>query len=412
MLQKTPISFDVSVWELFSPLLCGARLVLARPGGHRDAAYLVDLIGRRGITLAHFVPSMLHSFLAEPDLGPCRRLRRVVTSGEALPAELARRFAERLDARLDNLYGPTEAAIEVTWWRSDARRDQEAVPIGRPVSNTAIRIVDRSVSPLPIGVAGELMIGGTPVARGYFARPGLSAERFVPDPLAATPGARLYRTGDLARHQASGEIHFLGRLDHQLKIRGFRVELGEIEEILGRHPGVREAVVLPGGGEDGGAPTHLGACLVAASAEAPGVESLREHLARDLPHYMIPARFFVLDQLPRTASGKVDRSALLARASGVSAAIASKKPYVAPESPAEERLCEIFSEVLGQEEIGVQDNFFELGGHSLAATEVVGHIRDAFAVEIGVRRLFEHPTVAQLAEAVEEAILDEICREP
>ncbi len=244
VLQKTPFSFDVSVWEFFWPLLTGARLVLARPGGHRDPSYLVDLIGRERVTVLHFVPSMLQAFLEEPDLAPCRSLRLVVASGEALPPGLARRFHERLDARLENLYGPTEAAVDVTSWRCLPRSDAPSVPIGRPIANTRIHLLDGSLGPVPAGVPGELYIGGANVGRGYLGRPALTAERFVPDPFAVRPGARLYRTGDLARHLPDGAIEFLGRIDHQVKLRGFRIELGEIEAVLASHPAVRECVTL------------------------------------------------------------------------------------------------------------------------------------------------------------------------
>jgi pristinamycin I synthase 3 and 4 len=266
VLQKTPFSFDVSVWEFFWPLLTGARLVLARPGGHRDPGYLVDLIGRERVTVLHFVPSMLQAFLEEPDLAPCRSLRLVVASGEALPPGLARRCHERLDARLENLYGPTEAAVDVTSWRCRPQTDAPSVPIGRPIANTRIHLLDGSLGPVPAGVPGELYIGGANVGRGYLGRPALTAERFVPDPFAERPGARLYRTGDLARHLPDGAVEFLGRIDHQVKLRGFRIELGEIEAVLASHLAVRECVALVR--EDQPGDPRLVAYVVESSADA------------------------------------------------------------------------------------------------------------------------------------------------
>jgi FkbM family methyltransferase len=244
VLQKTPFSFDVSVWEFFWPLLRGARLVLARPGGHLDPAYLVRLIDEQKITTVHFVPSMLQVFLQAPRVEDCLTLRRVISSGEALPAELAERFFQRLKAELHNLYGPTEAAVDVTAWACLSEDRRQRVPIGRPIANIQIHILDGQLEPVPVGVAGELHIGGVGLARGYLNRPGLTAEKFIPDPFSTEPGARLYRTGDLARRLHDGEIDFLGRIDHQVKIRGNRVELGEVEAALASHPSVREALVV------------------------------------------------------------------------------------------------------------------------------------------------------------------------
>ena len=246
VLQKTPFCFDVSVWEFFWPLLVGARLVVARPGGHQDARYLARLIQEEGITTLHFVPSMLQAFLEEPEAAGCRALRRVVCSGEALAPELVRRFFERLPVgpELHNLYGPTEAAVDVSWWACTPADAGRGVPIGRPIANLTLTVVDRELRPVPVGVPGELLIGGVGLARGYHGRPDLTAEKFVPDPFAATPGARLYRTGDLCRRLPDGALDYLGRIDYQVKVRGFRIELGEIEAALAAHPAVREAAVL------------------------------------------------------------------------------------------------------------------------------------------------------------------------
>jgi len=235
VLQKTPFSFDVSVWEFFWPLMTGARLVVAQPGGHQDSAYLVQLIREQAITTLHFVPSMLQVFLDEPDLTALSCLRQVMCSGEALPFELQERFYSRLECQLHNLYGPTEAAVDVTFWACERDGTRRIVPIGRPIANTQIHVVDAGWQPTPVGVPGELLIGGVGLARGYLGRPELTADKFVPDPFSLSSGARLYRTGDLARWLPDGSIEYLGRLDHQVKLRGFRIELGEIEATLAEH---------------------------------------------------------------------------------------------------------------------------------------------------------------------------------
>ncbi|MGB5633344.1 MAG: amino acid adenylation domain-containing protein, partial [Waterburya sp.] len=244
VLQKTPFSFDVSIWEFFWPLLAGARLVIARPDGHKDSAYLVRLIIQEAITTLHFVPSMLQIFLEEPTLDQCHSLKRVICSGEALPVALRDRFFDRLDAELHNLYGPTEAAIDVTFWQCQCDRDSATVPIGRPIANTQIYILDPALKPVPVGEAGELHIGGIGVGRGYLNRPELTAQKFIDDPFSARSGARLYKTGDLARYLPDGIIEYIGRIDHQVKVRGFRIELGEIEAACYQYPEVREAVVI------------------------------------------------------------------------------------------------------------------------------------------------------------------------
>src|SRR6185436_16246765 len=244
VLQKTPFSFDVSVWEFFWPLLAGARLVVARPGGHQDPGYLAEVIEREGITTLHFVPSMLQAFVSDAPAERCASLRRVICSGEALPFDLTERFFARFGAQLHNLYGPTEAAVDVTWWpcaRGDVRG---LVPIGRAIANTRLYVVDRELRPVPVGVAGELWLGGVQLARGYLGRAELTAGKLVPDPFRGEPGERSYRTGDLVRWLADGTVEYLGGIDHQVKVRGFRIELEEIEAALAAHPGVRQAVVV------------------------------------------------------------------------------------------------------------------------------------------------------------------------
>ncbi len=278
VLQKTPFSFDVSVWEFFWPLMSGARLVVARPGGHQDPSYLRDVIEERAVTTLHFVPSMLGTFVSTDGVERCTSVRRVICSGEALSAQQVRACRRRLPgAQLYNLYGPTEAAIDVTAWSCPQEFEGEVVPIGRPIANTQIYVLDKRLQPVPIGVAGEIYIGGAQVGRGYLNRPQLTAERFVTDPFSGGAGARMYRTGDLGRYRADGNIEYLGRNDDQVKIRGFRIELGEIEAQLQAHAGVREAAVVARE-EDAGAEKRLVGYYVAAAGEEPRVESLRAHL--------------------------------------------------------------------------------------------------------------------------------------
>ncbi|WP_175671510.1 non-ribosomal peptide synthetase/type I polyketide synthase [Burkholderia ambifaria] len=390
VLQKTPFSFDVSVWEFFWPLITGARLVFARPGGQRETDYLVELIERERITTVHFVPSMLRAFLDHPDLDAhCTSLRRVVCSGEALPFDLQQRCLARLDVRLFNLYGPTEAAVDVTAW--ECRRDDphRIVPIGRPIANTRLYIVDAQLQPVPVGVAGELLIGGTPVGRGYHGEPELSAEKFIADPFSADPHARLYRTGDLARYWPDGNIEFLGRIDHQIKLRGLRIEPGEIEAALASHPLVEAAVVALRGTDDG---ARLVAWLRSSHPEAELIAAVRGHLRQRLPDYMVPSAFVVVPAFAQLPNGKLDRARLPEPGDGLD--------HVAPANALEAQLTAIWQEVLGHARISTTANFFELGGNSLSATKVAARIRRDLRVKLEIRSLFSHPTIASLAKRI------------
>ncbi|MDQ7802937.1 amino acid adenylation domain-containing protein [Amycolatopsis sp. A133] len=387
VLQKTPASFDVSVWEFFWPLITGARLVLAEPGGHKDAAYLRELLVDEGITTAHFVPSMLTLFLAEAGLEAVTALRRVVCSGEELPLDTAREFVRRLPhCELHNLYGPTEAAIDVTAWHCtpEALAEVASVPIGAPIRNTRIHVLDRRGNPCPAGVPGELHIAGVGLALGYHNRPELTAERFVPDPF---HGGRMYRTGDLAHWRPDGTLGFLGRLDHQVKLRGLRIELGEIETALREQDGVRDAAVLVR--EDTPGDKRLVGYVVGDAD--PGV--LRTALKRSLPDYMVPPSFVTLDELPLTPNGKLDRKALPAPVAARDATTA----LVEPSTPLEVLLADIWRDVLKVDELGVDDDFFDLGGHSMLATQVVARIAKA-GHQAGVMDLFQHRTIRELAE--------------
>ncbi|WP_205870330.1 amino acid adenylation domain-containing protein, partial [Pseudomonas aeruginosa] len=301
VLQKTPFSFDVSVWEFFWPLMSGARLVVAAPGDHRDPSKLVELINREGVDTLHFVPSMLQAFLQDEDVASCTSLKRIVCSGEALPADAQQQvFAKLPQAGLYNLYGPTEAAIDVTHWTC-VEEGKDAVPIGRPIANLACYILDGNLEPVPVGVLGELYLAGRGLARGYHQRPGLTAERFVASPFVA--GERMYRTGDLARYRADGVIEYAGRIDHQVKLRGLRIELGEIEARLLEHPWVREAAVLAVDGK------QLVGYVVLESEGGDWREVLAAHLAASLPEYMVPAQWLALERMPLSPNGKLDRKA-------------------------------------------------------------------------------------------------------
>jgi amino acid adenylation domain-containing protein len=397
VLHKTPFGFDVSVWELFWPLLTGAHLVIARPGGHQDGAYLVRTINESGITHLHFVPSMLRVFLEEPRLESCASLRRVIASGEALPSDLARRFHELLGGpcgvELHNLYGPTEAAVDVTFHA--CRPGEERVPIGRPVARTRIHLLDRQGQLVPLGVAGELHIGGVQVGRGYLEQPGLTAELFVPDPF-GTAGGRLYRTGDLARVLPDGEVEYLGRIDQQVKIRGVRIELGEIESVLSDHPAVREAAAVARQDLAGG--PGIAAFVVFRPEMAATFDELRTWMLAQLPEAMLPSAVVPLGALPLTTSGKLDRRTLeaqdLARAQGSGAGPAAYQP---PRDPLELRLCRIWEELLRVGRVGIRDSFFALGGSSLAAIRLQILVERSFGWRFDLAALFRAPTIEGIA---------------
>ena len=402
VLQKTPFSFDVSVWEFFWPLLVGARLAVAQPGEHRDPQRLVEVIRQHAVTTLHFVPSMLQAFMGSAEVERCSGLKRVVCSGEALPAELAQQTLARLPgAQLYNLYGPTEAAIDVTHWTCRPGSDS-GVPIGRPIDNLKTHILGAGLQSVAPRAAGELYLGGVGLARGYHRRPALTAERFVPDPFDSTAqgGGRLYRTGDLARYRADGVIEYKGRLDHQVKIRGLRIELGEIETRLLEHPSVREAVVLDIDGPGG---KQLAGYLVVGEAPADPQQQnalrseLREHLRHGLADYMVPTHLLFLERLPVTANGKLDRKALPKPDASV-----LQDSYVAPRSELEQQIATIWAEVLKLDQVGVTDNFFALGGHSLSATQVIVRVREATGIDATLKALFEQPRLEDFSRCLEE----------
>ncbi|MBV9109472.1 MAG: amino acid adenylation domain-containing protein, partial [Gemmatimonadetes bacterium] len=387
VLASTSTTFDVSVAEIFDTLTRGGRLVLVD-----NALDLAELPRDEEVRTAYMVPGAAAELLRMGAFPPS--MRAVNLAGEALPAEVARGL-HAAGVRPVNIYGPTEGTVYVTL--SEPAADAERVTIGRPVPNTRAYVLDGAMNPVPVGVAGELCFGGAQVVRGYLGRPALTAERFVPDPFSGDAGGRLYRTGDRVRWTAEGEIEYLGRIDFQVKVRGFRIELGEVEAALRAQPGVRETVVVVR--EDAPGQRALVAYLTAEEGAAPEAGVLRTALKARLPEYMVPAAFVVLDEIPLTASGKVDRGAL--PAPNLSADGEGAAEYVAPRTPAEEIVAAAFAEVLGLARVGAHDDFFALGGHSLLATQVVTRVREAFGVEVPLRAVFAEPTVSGLAAWIE-----------
>jgi acyl-coenzyme A synthetase/AMP-(fatty) acid ligase/acyl carrier protein len=381
---------------------------LALPNGHKNPLYLIQTIQRFEVTTLQLVPSLLRVLLEEPALGQCHSLKRVFCGGEPLTRDLVARFSARSAADLINLYGPTEACIDATFWVLDRERPTRSVSLGRPISNMESYVLDQSLAPVPVGVSGELYLGGAGLARGYLGRPDLTAERFVPDPFSRKAGARLYRTGDLARYLPDGNIAYEGRADRQVKLLGFRIELGEIESCLARHPAVRDCAVIVR--EDRPGRKNLVAYAVTLpeqTSDQTTPNELRAFLTSKLPEYMVPSVFVHLDELPLTENGKVDRKALPAPLPA-----SAGNTFVAPRDLTEEIIAGAWTEVLGVARISVQQDFFELGGDSLTATQVISRINLAFQIDLPLGVLFEQRTVAGLASAVESSLIDELSRTP
>ncbi|RBL91356.1 non-ribosomal peptide synthase/polyketide synthase [Chitinophaga flava] len=387
VLQKTTFCFDVSVWELLWPLITGAKLVFALPEEHRNADYLKAVIAQQGITTIHFVPSMLHAFLENIKTGDCPGLRRVLCSGEALLPQQVQAFKQKkIRAGLYNLYGPTEAAIDVTCWPvPEDDVSPEMVPIGKPVANTSLYILDASGHIAPIGVPGELHIGGVQVARGYLNRPELTAQKFINDPFAHTAHARMYRTGDQARWLPDGNIEYLGRKDDQVKIRGYRIETGEIESVMMQCELVSQAVVVPRADNQG----LIGYVVPRGDFDK---NIILAYLQSRLPGYMVPAFLIPLDKLPLSTNGKVDKKALPA----VDVHELLTEDYVAPRNEREQILADIWQELLLVSRVGIYDNFFELGGDSIITIQVVSRARRS-GYELQPRDLFACQTIAALS---------------
>ncbi|MFL5348035.1 MAG: amino acid adenylation domain-containing protein, partial [Hyalangium sp.] len=394
-LAVTSISFDISVLELLWTLSRGFTVVVQ--SDTLDTDWLPQAVRQHAVTHLQCTPSMARALLLDASSSEAlRSLKQMLVGGEAMSTELARELRQRVPSLL-NMYGPTETTV----WSSTHPVPAEhagPVPLGAPIANTQLHVLDERMQPMPLGISGELYIGGDGVVRGYLGRPELTAERFVPDPFSATPGARLYRTGDRVRRRADGSLDFLGRIDFQVKVRGFRIELGEIESALDKYPGVRQSVVLAREGKHGDA--RLVAYLTSSGQQAPTPAELRAFLKQHLPEYMVPSAFVVLEQLPLTPNGKVNRKALPAP----EALTDSASGYIAPRTPTEEKLATVWAEVLSVPSIGAEDNFFELGGHSLLAMRVLSQVRTTLQVELSVRALFEAPTLSAFALKVDEAL--------
>ncbi|MBT9370157.1 amino acid adenylation domain-containing protein [Rhizobium sp. CSW-27] len=393
ILQKTPATFDVSVWEFFLPALCGATLVVAPPEAHRDPQAMARLIRAEAITTLHFVPSMLSAFLAAPE-SEGLSVARVFCSGEELTPDQRDRFHARIRGELHNLYGPTEAAVDVSYWPATSEDRSAPLPIGWPVWNTSLMVLDEGLQPVPPGVAGHLFLGGVQLARGYLGRPDLTADRFLPDPF--RPDGRLYRTGDLARLRPDGAVVFLGRSDHQVKIRGLRIELGEIEAALMASGLLREAVVMARADRAGD--RRIVAYAVATAAL--DVEALRLAVARRLPDYMVPSAFVILDALPVTANGKLDRAAL-------PAPVIEGGQGRPAETASERLLARLYRDLLALDSLpDVEGDFFSLGGDSLSAVHLVLRIKEETGLDPGLGAVFEQPTIAGLAAVLDRAGID------
>ncbi|MFH5230221.1 amino acid adenylation domain-containing protein, partial [Antrihabitans spumae] len=391
VLHKTPIVFDISIWEMLWTLHTGAVMVIAAPQGHKDPFYLSQMIERHSVTTVHFVPSMLDLYLATaPAVGAS--LRRVFAAGEALQSDLADRFAAQSSADLHNWYGPAEVEV-ITAWKRSRDEQRSAMPIGRPVWNSGVYVLDSRLSHVPAGVAGELYVSGVQLARGYFGRADLTGERFVANPFAV--GERLYRTGDLVRWNRFGELEYLGRTDFQVKVRGQRVELGEIESVLLAAESVARAVVVAR--VDPRVGSQLVGYVVPVAGAVIDVRDLREFVGTRVPSYMVPSAVVVIDEFPLTASGKVDRRAL-------PEPVFEVRAFRVPSTPVEEIVAGVFAELLGVERVGVNDDFFELGGNSLIATRVVARLGVALDARVPVRVLFEASTVEALAVRLERHV--------
>ena len=403
-LQKTPFSFDVSVWELTGPLASGAKLVLAQPEGHKDPQYLAQIIRQEKVTALHFVPSMLSAFLDTEDWNKCTSVKHVFCGGEALTRELKNRFFDtNTQSALHNIYGPAEATIDVSYWQSQAKDTLSSVPIGKPISNIQLYVCNSQMALSPIGVPGELHVGGVGLARGYLNRQELTEEKFIQNPFSEDADARLYKTGDIVRWLPNGSLEFLSRIDHQVKVRGFRVELNEVEEVIIQCDQVRSCAVI----------THRRGrinevnCLVAYVVPQSGFSAdiskeLREFLSHRVPEYMIPDFFIQLDELPINTNGKLDRKKLPEVDTSV-----SETPFVEPKTQTELHLCELYSKLLEIENVGIREHFFHAGGNSLIATRLMAKIRKEFNANISLKTLFINPVIADLAVEIDQQKGDE-----
>jgi amino acid adenylation domain-containing protein/non-ribosomal peptide synthase protein (TIGR01720 family) len=408
VLQKAPLNFDASVSECFAPLACGGCLVLARPDGHREPAYLAEIVECESISVIQFVPTLLQIWVEEAGIERCRGLRHIISAGEALSTELQARCLERCPdgVQLYNLYGPTEAATDTSYWKcrpewgqGDSSKIPSRLPIGRPIANMRIYVLDHYLQPVPIGVTGDVYLAGIGLARGYFQRPDLTAERFIPHPYGEPSGERLYRTGDLGRLRPDGAIEYVGRADEQVKLHGVRIELGEIEAVLGEHPQVREHVVVIREGRAG--EQQLVAYVVTTQQEHLSIQEVRRYMQERVPAYMVPAQVVLLDALPLTPNGKVDRKALPEPGQ-----VGSQEGnvFVAPRNAVEKELAAIWANVLRLERVGIRDNFFELGGDSIISIQIIARARQR-GLQLTLKQLFQYPTIEELSSMVDTETL-------
>ncbi|AOY76256.1 amino acid adenylation domain-containing protein [Clostridium formicaceticum] len=405
VLQKTPFTFDVSVWEFFWPLLSGACLVMAKPEGHKDSNYLVDIINKENITTCHFVPSMFRHFVSNPSVSKCHTLRQVFTSGEALSYDLMIDFKKKLTAKLHNLYGPTEAAVDVTYWECEERRDKK-VPIGRPISNIQIYILDAELKQVPIGHEGELHIGGIGLAKGYLNRPELTAEKFIDNPYSTEVGAKLYKTGDKARYLPDGNIEYLGRIDFQVKLRGNRIELGEIEMVLKDHESIEEAVVLVKD-EESGDPKLVAYIIV--DGKLPASKEIREFVKSKLPSYMVPNIIVPLDSLPVTQHGKLDRKVLpwpVKERVWEGERINKIKSETRVRTNISNELIEYFERVLDTTGLTFEDDLFDLGATSLTMVQMVEKVQEQYGISIPIEVFLSDPTIKNVVDYVYSELED------
>ncbi|MDK9557686.1 amino acid adenylation domain-containing protein [Marinobacter sp. M216] len=398
VMLKTPYTFDVSLCELFLPLMVGSRLIIARPGGHKDPEYLAALINQHQISHIHFVPSLAYLFLDICKQSDCPSIRRFILAGEAVSTELESRLTEAFpDAECWNLYGPTEAAVHASLWQCGKEIFAHTVPMGKAPPNTRLYVVNNQMQLLAPGLVGELLIAGVQVARGYMNRPDLTAERFIEDPFSDEP-FKAYRTGDLVKMRSDGVLEYIGRNDFQVKLRGLRIELGEIESVILRFPDITQCAVLAR--EDRKNDQRLVAYLVAKSKVADSLAELKAHIGQSLPDYMMPQHFIQLTALPLTSSGKVDRNALPLP----DLSMAAESDYVPPATLTESDLCDIWSRVLGVPTLSVDANFFDLGGHSLLGTQMLAQIKSRYGITLGLGKLFEAPTVRTMAKLIDQEL--------
>ncbi len=401
VLQEASFSFDFAIWQLFGPLTVGAQVILPQAGGQRDIEYLLSLIVEHRITVLHLIPSLLRVFLEQAKQGHCESVRHVYGGAEPLPLDLWQRFCQQMKAQFHNVYGPTEGSIDSTCW-TGKRGEEEQVLIGRPIRNVQVYLLDPHQQLVPIGVAGEIYIGGAGLAQGYHKRAEVTAERFVPHPFSQEAGQRLYRTGDVGCYRPDGNLEYIGRVDDQVKVRGFRIELGEIEMVLKSHPEIRDATVM--GREERVGEKRLVAYLVGMGGVPPRIGEVRNFLQKKLPDYMVPAHFLFLESLPLMPNGKLDRKAL--PAPGVDQVI-EERELIVPRGPLDRILLSLWKELLEQAHISICDDFFELGGDSLIVIQLVARLRVAFRVKVMPQDLMDvATTIAELSDLIMSRLVE------